>query len=188
MAVARSTDGRDTGSGRVLAHISDDRVILAGLAVAPTRRRAGIAADLLVLVEESARRRGAAGITLGGVDEAVGFYLRRGYKPLLLVQFVEHLGVEELIYRARAGRLAGLGCVRREFEGVPQLFVEVDGIDLALRETVGGRAPGRLGPFRADAGFQVRRRRLAAARNERVDPRDPSKKASVLVRGLAGRC
>ena len=168
MAIAIGGEGEVLGAA--LGHDSDDRVVLAGLAVAPSQCRCGIGAELLALVEESARRRGAAGITLGSVDEAVGFYLRRDYKPLLLVQFVApQRPVEDLIAQAAGGPLAGLRCVRREFEGVLQLFVELDSIDFALRQRVEAELAGTSASFLVTKDFT----RAGDGRSRRGGPKPP---------------
>lgn len=54
------------------------RVILDALAVHPSVQRRGVASRLIALIEQAAKRRGACGMTLGSVDDAVGFYLRMG--------------------------------------------------------------------------------------------------------------
>lgn len=73
--------------GAAMGFVSSGReVTLRILAVAAGRRRRGIGRALLGAFEASARRLGAARISLGADAEA-GFYIRHGYQTMLLLQW-----------------------------------------------------------------------------------------------------
>ncbi len=119
------------------------RVILRGLGVLPSTRQRGVASRLIALIEQAALRRHAPGVTLGSVDDAVEFYLRMGYKAVLLVQFVAvGADAEEAIAAALTGPLAGYTCLRRSYNGIPQLFVQVETVDMDLVRRVEREVPG----------------------------------------------
>jgi hypothetical protein len=119
------------------------RIILGALAVDPSIQRRGVASRLLALIEHAAHRRRAPGITLGSMDDAVGFYLRMGYKAVLLVQFVASgAHAEEAVAAVLSGPLAGYACLRSAYNGIPQLFVQVETVDMDLLRRVEGDVPG----------------------------------------------
>ncbi len=102
-----------------------------------------MASRLIALIEQAALRRHAPGVTLGSVDDAVEFYLRMGYKAVLLVQFVAvGADAEEAIAAALTGPLAGYTCLRRSYNGIPQLFVQVETVDMDLVRRVEREVPG----------------------------------------------
>ena len=144
MAIAVNDVGEMIGTAIGSQAGGGERVILDGLAVHPSARRRGVAVRLIALVEQAARRRGVSGITLGSTDDAVGFYLRMGYKAVLLVQFVASgagADAEQAVSLALAGPLAGYECLRRSYNGVPQLFVQVEKVDMDLRRRVEQELP-----------------------------------------------
>ena len=142
MAIAVN-DAREVIGTALGSQAGGERVILDGLAVHPSFQRYSVASRLIALIERAARRRGTSGITLGSTDEAVGFYLRMGYKAVLLVQFVASgADIEQAVSLALAGPLAGYECLRRSYNGVPQLFVQVETVNMELRRRVEQELPG----------------------------------------------
>lgn len=68
-----------------------------------------------------------------------------GYIAVLLVQFVPANGgadAEQVMSAALAGPLAGYECLRRSYNGVPQLFVQVETVDKDLKRRVELDVPG----------------------------------------------
>ncbi len=142
MAVAVTEAGEAVGIALASQECTGARVILRGLGVHPSVRGHGVASRLLALVEQGAIRRHAPGVTLGSVDDAVGFYLRMGYKAVLLVQFVAaDASAEEAVTAALAGPLAGYACLRRSYNGIPQLFVQVGTVDMDFMRRVEQEVP-----------------------------------------------
>ncbi len=89
-----------------------------------------------------ARRLGVEGIALG-TDEAVGLWYHLGYTLNLLFQWVYDAERWEAESRALLeGPLAGLRHWRSSFNGVPQLFVELDEPRLDLRQALSGSVSG----------------------------------------------
>jgi GNAT superfamily N-acetyltransferase len=121
------------------------RAVLDALAVHPGAQGRGVATRLIALIEHAAKRRGASGLTLGSADDAVGFYLRMGYRAALLVQFVAagaSAEAEHAVAAALAGPLASYECLRRSYNGVPQFFVQVETVDMDLMRRVEREGPG----------------------------------------------
>jgi DNA-binding transcriptional MerR regulator/ribosomal protein S18 acetylase RimI-like enzyme len=101
-------------------------VTLRILAVAADRRRRGIGRALLQAFEVSALHLGATRISLGA-DADAGFYIRHGYRTMLLLQW----GYDPSLFDAEvqalaAGPVKEMNWRRSSFEGVPQLFVDLD--------------------------------------------------------------
>ena len=74
-------DGRIVGA--VLYKLLPEAIYLGRLAVPPAERGRGIARRLLQAVEDEARRRGAARVTLGvriALPENAAFFIRNGYR------------------------------------------------------------------------------------------------------------
>jgi DNA-binding transcriptional MerR regulator/GNAT superfamily N-acetyltransferase len=111
-------------------------VTLRILAVAAGRRRRGIGRALLRAFEAGAVRLGATRVSLGADAEA-GFYLRHGYQAMLLLQWAYDPGRAEAETAAlAAGPLRELTWHRESFDGVPQLFVDLDEPDPVVRAQV----------------------------------------------------
>jgi DNA-binding transcriptional MerR regulator len=114
-------------AGAAMGFVSCGReVTLRILAVAVGRRRRGIGRALLRAFEASALRLGATRISLGADAEA-GFYIRHGYRTMLLLQWAydpSHCDAE--VAALAAGPLKEMTWHRDSFGGVPQLFVDLD--------------------------------------------------------------
>ena len=135
--------------GAALGHRQGDSVTLAGIGLEPDARGAGLGARLLAAFEEGARGLGATSINLGTVDASANFYVRFGYEPALMVQFVEDRPDRERLveWTLREGPLAGLSCTRGGFRGVPQIFARLSAMDFALKARVEREAPGCVAGF-----------------------------------------
>jgi Acetyltransferase (GNAT) family len=118
---------------------SPTNAILRVLALVPEARGDGLGRELLGVFEETAARAGVTSIALGA-GQAAGFYVRCGWTPLLLLQWVRDLNSFEAEAEAV---LAGPGLDRSyqrgSYMGVPQLFVET-GIGRPRRRRAVARA------------------------------------------------
>jgi DNA-binding transcriptional MerR regulator/predicted GNAT family acetyltransferase len=123
--------------GAALAFRTDDgAVTLRIVGVVPAFRHRGIGRRLVERVEAEARRLAGHTVALG-TDEAVGFWYHLGYTPNLLFQWVYDADLCEAESEAMLnGPLAGLHFWRSSFDGIPQLFVELDEPRLDLRHQV----------------------------------------------------
>lgn len=153
------TDGRDVGAALAF-RIDDGWATLRIIGVVAEFRHRGIARRLVERIESEARMfahvvagvgvtcglrtdtSGVEGIALGTGD-VVGFWFHLGYTPNLLFQWVYGADdYEEESHSLLDGPLSGLHHWRSSFNGVPQLFVELDEprLDLlaSLRDHVGG--------------------------------------------------
>ncbi len=111
-------------------------VTLRIIGVVTAFRHRGIGRRLVERVEAEARRLGAHSVALG-TDEAVGFWYHLGYTPNLPFQWVYDADLFETETDAMLnGPLAGLHFWRSSFNGIPQLFVELDEPRLDLRHEV----------------------------------------------------
>lgn len=134
-------EGRDVGAA--LAFRTDDGwATLRVIGVVAEFRHRGIARRLVERIESEARILGVEGIALG-TGNVVGFWFHLGYTPNLLFQWVYSADHYEGESRSLLdGPLSGLHHWRSSFNGVPQLFVELDEprLDLlaTLREQVAG--------------------------------------------------
>ena len=62
-----------------------------------------------------------------GADETAGFYVRQGYRTMLLLQWVyDAARFEDESAALLGGPLQGMESSRSSFGGVPQLFVNLD--------------------------------------------------------------
>jgi DNA-binding transcriptional MerR regulator len=129
--------------GAAMGFLSAGReVTLRILAVAASRRRQGIGRALLRAFEASARRLGAARISLGADAEA-GFYIRHGYQTMLLLQWVYHPDrFDAEVAALTAGPVQEMTWHRDSFGGVPQLFVDLDEPNPLVRAQVQDLAAG----------------------------------------------
>lgn len=140
MLVARS-DGRTVG-GALAFRTDDGWATLRMVAVVDAFRHRGIGRRLVERVETEARQLGVEGIALGS-DQAVGFWYHLGYTPNLLFQWVgEAERCEQESEAVLEEPLAGLRHWRSSFNGVPQLYVELDEPRLDLRHRVGDMVSG----------------------------------------------
>ncbi len=130
-------------AGAAMGFVSaGSEVTLRILAVAAARRRQGIGRALLRAFEASARRPGAARISLGADAEA-GFYIRHGYQTMLLLQWVYDPGrFEAEVQSLAAGPVQEMTWRRDSFGGVPQLFVDLDEPSPVVRAQVQDLASG----------------------------------------------
>lgn len=135
MVVAKA-EGRLVGGA--LAFRNDHNwVTLRTIAVVEAFRHRGIGGRLVERVESEARLLGVESIGLGTDEPEVGFYFHLGYTPNLLFQWVYYAELHERESEAvLGGPLAGMRHWRSSFNGVPQLFVELDEPRLDLRNTV----------------------------------------------------
>jgi DNA-binding transcriptional MerR regulator len=115
---------------------SGSEVTLRILAVADGRRRQGVGRALLRAFEASALRLGATRISLGADAEA-GFYVRHGYHTMLLLQWAyDPSRFDAELEALAAGPVKGMTWHRDSFDGVPQLFVDLDEPSPAVRDQV----------------------------------------------------
>lgn len=129
--------------GGALAFLTDDEgCTLRMIGVAPRNRRRGVGRKLVSEVERAAVGIGVTQISLGA-DNAVGFWLRLGYRLLLLLQWVFDAALfDEEATRLAKGLLSGLELKRSTYDGVPQLFVQLDESDMDLRDNVRAQVAG----------------------------------------------
>jgi DNA-binding transcriptional MerR regulator/GNAT superfamily N-acetyltransferase len=113
--------------GAAMGFVSaESEVTLRILAVAADRRRRGIGRALLRAFEASALRLGARRISLGADAEA-WFYIRHGYRTMLLLQWVyDPSRFDADVAALAAGPVQEMAWRRSSFGGVPQLFVDLD--------------------------------------------------------------
>ncbi len=123
--------------GAALAFRNNTRTAtLRAIAVVDAFRQRGIGRLLVERVETGARLLGVDQIALG-THEAVWFWCRLGYTPRLLLQWVYDAEVWERESNAvLGGPLAGLRHWRSSYQGVRQLYVEVDEPRPDLRDKV----------------------------------------------------
>jgi DNA-binding transcriptional MerR regulator len=115
---------------------SGSEVTLRILAVADGRRRQGVGRALLRAFEASALRLGATRISLGADAEA-GFYVRHGYHTMLLLQWAYDPSRFDAETEAlAAGPVKEMTWHRDSFDGVPQLFVNLDEPSPVVRDQV----------------------------------------------------
>lgn len=141
LMLVATADGPPVGAA--LALRTDDRTAtLRMIAVVEAFRGRGIGRRLVEGVEIEARLVGVERIVLG-TDEAVGFWYHLGYVPNLLLQWVYDAEVgEEKSAAVLTGPLAGLRHWRSSFNGVPQLYVELDELRIELPDIVRGLVTG----------------------------------------------
>lgn len=155
LMVIAHADGQPVGAA--LAFRSDDGwVKLRTLAVVEPFRGRGIGRRLVEHVEAQARLLGVDGVALG-TDDAAGFWYHLGYSPNLLFQWVYDDLCPAESEALLAGPLASLHHWRSSYNGVPQLFVELDEPRLDLRHDVGAMVSG------CHVGFMMSKK-LAVAR------------------------
>ena len=122
---------------------SGSEVTLRILAVADGHRRQGLGRALLRAFEASALRLGATRISLGADAEA-GFYVRHGYHTMLLLQWAyDPSRFDAEMEALAAGPVKEMAWHRDSFDGVPQLFVDLDQPSPVVREP--GPGPSRRG-------------------------------------------
>ncbi|MFD2419167.1 GNAT family N-acetyltransferase [Amycolatopsis pigmentata] len=109
---------------------------LRAIALVPDRRGRGLGGALLRAFERAAGALGAAHVSLGA-DEAVGFYLRHGYRLLLSLQWVHDASHHKAEAEALlGGPLKNLPHRHSSFGGVPQLSVTLDESSAVITERV----------------------------------------------------
>lgn len=119
-----------------------DNVTLRLLGVLPAYRDQGVGRSLLESFEAGALRLGASRISLGA-GEDIGFYVRNGYQTMLLVQWVyDEARFEQEAAAILDGPAAGMASRRSSFRDVPQLFIDLDEPNPAIRATVAESASG----------------------------------------------
>lgn len=90
-----SLDGQVVGI--VFGRMNDNKSItIALVAVHEDHRGAGLARQMILLLEERAAHHGVSSITLGAVESAEGFYSKLGYTGSLLIQSQVH-SIEQLL-------------------------------------------------------------------------------------------
>lgn len=140
MTVA-TLDGERVG-GCLAFRTSDEAVTLRIIAVVPDRRRQGIGRALVRHLEETVVSEGAASISLGA-DDAIGFWFRLGYTPMLLLQWAFDPALFEAERDALLdGPLRGLDYSESAFNGVPQLIVKLDEPRMDLRDATRNSVAG----------------------------------------------
>jgi GNAT superfamily N-acetyltransferase len=103
-----------------------DGATLRILAVASGYRHQGVGRALLRQFEAGAERLDVHRISLGP-DAVAGFYVRHGYQTMLLLQWVhEPERYEADIEALLNGPARGMHSRRSSFNGVPQLFIDLD--------------------------------------------------------------
>ena len=130
--------------GRVVgAAGSDGAGTVTVVGVDPDYRGYGVARRLLGEAEDTLRQRGARNVGLGAVDDAIDFYLRCGYVPQLLVQFRSEVeSPQRIVQELLTGPLRDREVFQTEFQGSPQLWVQVDTVDFAFKCQIEAVAPG----------------------------------------------
>jgi ribosomal protein S18 acetylase RimI-like enzyme len=122
-------------TGVVLGHVDGGGLgTVDHLAVAAAVRGRGLGRALLATLESGARSLGVRQLTLGSIDEAVGFYQRCGYQGRLLLQFVSPARRGEI-----APLFAGFALLETQWQDVPQLWVQTPGVDFTLTDRVRDR-------------------------------------------------
>ncbi len=115
---------------------SGSEVTLRILAVADGHRRQGLGRALLRAFEASALRLGATRISLGADAEA-GFYVRHGYHTMLLLQWAyDPSRFDAEMEALAAGPVKEMAWHRDSFDGVPQLFVDLDQPSPVVRDQI----------------------------------------------------
>lgn len=123
--------------GGLLAFRTDEGVTVRIIAVVDRHRHRGIGRRLVQHLEAEAGEVGASVIAAGTGDETIGFWHHLGYTPQLLLQWVHDPDLaDHEIQALLAGPLAGLPAATSSYNGVPQLFVELDEPRLHLPETL----------------------------------------------------
>jgi GNAT superfamily N-acetyltransferase len=132
MMVAANLEGELAGVA--LGHVDDDGLgTVDQLAVAAAVRGRGLGRRLLSTLESGARSLGVRHLTLGSVDEAVGFYERCGYQGRLLLQFTPPARREEV-----APLFADFALLETHWQDIPQLWVQTPAVDFTLTDRVRG--------------------------------------------------
>ncbi len=135
LMLAAIAEGRPVG-GALAFRNNDNWAVLRIIAVVEGFRHRGIGRRLVERIESEARLLGVEAVGLG-TEEAVGFWFHLGYTPNLLLQWVYE--PEEYDHDSEAlltGPLRGLHHWRSSFNGIPQLFVELDEGRLDLLATI----------------------------------------------------
>lgn len=123
-------------AGGVLGFTNGNGATLRVIAVLPRYRRRGIGRTLVERFEAAATDLGTETIGLG-TDEAVVFWFRLGYTTSLLLQWVfDPTLMRDEVARLEAELIGDLDHWPGEFNGVPQLFVQLDEPSLELRAAV----------------------------------------------------
>jgi GNAT superfamily N-acetyltransferase len=121
--------------GAALGHLDGGGLgTVSHVAVDAAVRRTGLGRKLLSALESGARSLGVRQLTLGSVDEAVGFYERCGYQGRLLLQFVPPARRDEV-----APLFADFALLQSQWQDVPQLWVQTPRVDFTLTDRVRGR-------------------------------------------------
>ena len=127
---------------------SDGAGTVTAVGVDPAYRGHGIARQLLGEAEDTLRQRGAHSVGLGAVDDAVGFYLRCGYVPQLLVQFRSEVESPQwIVQELLTGPLRDRKVSQTEFQGSPQLWVQVGTVDFTFKGQIEAVAPGTVAGY-----------------------------------------
>jgi DNA-binding transcriptional MerR regulator len=115
---------------------SGSEVTLRILAVADDRRGQGVGRALLRGFEAAALRLGATRISLGADAEA-GFYVRHGYHTMLFLQWTyDPSRFDGEVEALAAGPVKEMTWHRDSFDGIPQLFVDLDEPSPVVRDQV----------------------------------------------------
>jgi GNAT superfamily N-acetyltransferase len=114
------------------------------LAVRSQERGTGLGRALLKAFEEAAARLGVGYLALGA-DEAAEFYASCGWTPVLMLQWVH----DPAAFKAEAAAVRQTVAIDRPvkqscFNGVPQLFVELNSVDREAVASAAEMAPGAL--------------------------------------------
>ncbi|HEX2819368.1 MAG TPA: GNAT family N-acetyltransferase [Streptosporangiaceae bacterium] len=122
-------------AGVVLGHVDGGGLgTVDHLAVTAAVRGRGLGRALLSALESGARSLDVRQLTLGSVDEAVGFYERCGYQGRLLLQFVPPARRDEV-----ALLFADFALLETQWQSIPQLWVQTPRVDFTLVDRVRGR-------------------------------------------------
>ncbi len=155
----RNCESYRADPGLMMIALDDERVVGAvaidpggagvnAVGVDPAFRDRGVARRLLAEAEEALRQHGARSVGLGSVDDAVGFYLSCGYVPQLLVQFRPEVdSPQHVVQDLLAGPLHDHEVIHAEFQGRPQLWVQVDTIDFDFKGRIEAVAPGTVAQY-----------------------------------------
>lgn len=129
--------------GAALGFLGDSpNATLRILAVTRDQQGRGLGASLLQAFERGVAALGGESVWLGA-DNNPGFYIRHGYRTMLLLQWVHHPDrFEHEMAFVLEGPAADMDHWTAEFAGVPQLFIVLDEPDPRIRRQVADLATG----------------------------------------------
>jgi predicted GNAT family N-acyltransferase len=100
-AIALDEDGRAVGTGRMYRQQNPEGPVarVGRMAVDPARRRGGLGARILALLEQEARRRGLPEVELHAQCHVEAFYAQAGYARA--GEVFEEAGIDHVVMRKK---------------------------------------------------------------------------------------